>query len=1031
MKRLNLLFCASLLGVGAMAQYENAQILVGPDVLVEYQVVSLSANGKWACGNVNDGDGRGFLWDVENNEVIQIAALGTTAPVLDVADDGTMVGLFTTTEATANGAAQEVGGYYKDGEWHYLPGCAMTNGISDNGKYVAGITYQNKQYKAATWTLDGKMTVWGEGYAAGIQSSAYDVNNDGTMACGYAYHPVKKNRTPVLWTPDSVMLDYTNIGPNSLAWSFSPNGKKVLGDLLIYDIETKEKTVIDISQFVGFKLYRVTNSGMAVGEYMRDFGDMIRAAIVIDGEVYDLQEYLTGKGVDLTGWTLLQCDGISEDEQTFAVNAFDKNNIPRPLIIRLNANMKNPAPTSLKTTHFEGTAVCRLTWKAPLANVEGVKGYQIWRNGEKLAQVAAGEYAYYDRNVANGTYEYAVSAIYADSESAQSQAAQVTVADFVYRAPRHLKAVASGVRDMRLSWNAPLANRPALKYGSADDDIVSFGGGDYSFEQAVRFDAADWSVYGNQVTDVTFYPMNKQHSWTVNFYTAKDTACFYSETLDCSNLTFGVENTVKLKNPVTLPAGEDVYVGIFVDVTGYGGYQTMGAIFNKYKAGYTDLLRRKGEPTFMSLYENAMSDPDGAYEYCITFPIGVCMSMPGKEISDKVVSYKLYTNNQLVETVETLSYRHKKLANGDYRFGVSAVYSDGTESEQICVDKTVVENTEAYKAVGDVSLITRDGKTLEASWTAPIDDDETYITYSGENNAGGLAPSKEYGYSAQYASVYDKDNLGDYADYQITDVRFFPTSDAEFAIAILEDGKQIVWKELVRGTGYTKGLWNVVKLDEPVTIKKGAEYMLVIDCYDVNPGEAPIGMDNLLAFKGEGDLYSFDNGETFTALSSMTTEDDYGNWMMGMIIRSSETYPLPVAGYNVVIDRKTVNQTPIEGTSFSHEVGTGTHTVRIDVVYEGMDEALRGTTQVINMEEALAGIEGVEAAVIALEKTATSITVLGGDVAGVKVYNMAGALVAQAEGNTLNIAQLESGIYVLTAVVDGKEMQRKIQVSNE
>lgn len=1025
MKKLNLLFCASLLGLGATAQEITPQILVGPDVLVEYQLVSMSANGKWACGNVNDGDGRGFLWDIENNEIIQIAALGTTAPVLDVANDGTMVGLFTTTEATVNGAAQEVGGYYKDGKWHYLEGCEILNGMSDNGQYFAGATYVDGVCHAATWNTNGERTIW----EPGIVGNAWDVTNDGKMACGYGYHHLIPNRTPTLWAPDSIMLDYNNIGPNSVAWSFSPNGKKVLGDFVIYDIETKEKTVIDVSEFAGFKLYRVTNDGVAVGEYMRGLNEMIRAAIVIDGVVYDLQEHLEGKGVDLTGWTLLQCDGISEDGQSFAVNAYDENSIPRPLIIRLNANLTNPAPTSLKATHFEGTAVCRLTWKAPLANVEGVKGYQIRRNGEKLTQVAAGEYVYYDRNMANGTYDYTVSAIYEGSESEMSQTATATVADFVYRAPRNLKAVASGVRDMRLSWNAPLVNRPALKYGSPDDEIVSFGSGDYLFEQAVRFDAADWSVYGNQVTDITFYPMNKQKSWTVNFYTAKDTALFHSEMLDDSNLTFGIENTVKLKNPVTLPEGEDIYVGIFIDVTGYGGYQTMGAIFNKYKAGYTDLLRRQGEPAFMSLYENAMADEDGAYEYCITFPIGVCMSMPSESVSDQVVSYKLYTNNEEVATAETLGYRHKKLANGDYRFGVSAVYSDGVESEQVYVDKTVVENTAAYKAVSEVTLTSADGKTLNASWDVPVDDDETYISYGGENNAGGMAPHEDYGYSALYGAKYDKDKLGDYAGYQITDVRFYPTSDAEFAIAILEDGKQIVWKELERGTGYTKGLWNVVTLDEPVTVKEGAEYTLVLDCYDVNPGEAPIGMDNLLAFKNEGDLYSVDNGETWTSVSSMNDQDYNGNWLMGMILRSPETYSLPVVGYNVVVDRKTVTETPITDTHFTYETGEGTHQLRVDVVYEGMEDAVKGTTQFVKMAELAEGIEGTEAANLVIEATATRLTLTGGTVSGVKAYNVAGALVAQAEGSTLDIAHLENGIYVLTAVIDGRTVQRKIQIN--
>ena len=484
MKNLNLLFCASLFSVGAMAQDITPQILVGPDVLVEYQVVSMSPNGRWACGNVNDGEGRGFIWDIVNNEITQVAPLGQSAPVLDIANDGTMVGLFTTTEATENGASMEVGGYFKNGKWHYLPGCVMMNGISDNGEYMAGISIVNGEYCATTWNLAGEATVWDY-----EESSAYDVSNDGKMACGWK---ARYNRTPALWTADSLKyLDLSNIGPFSLAHAFSPDGTKIIADQVIYDLTTNSTTPIDFSKVFGYEFYRVTNAGNAVGKYTAYMGDILHAAYVRDGKVMDLQTYLEGLGVDLTGWTLLQCDGISEDERTFAVNAYDKNDIPRPLIIRLDANMVNPAPTSLKATHLEGTDVCRLTWKAPLANVEGVKAYNLWRNGEKIAEVAATEFSYYDRKVANGNYEYAITAVYADCESEKSEAAMVDVADFAARAPRQLNAVQTGVRDVRLFWNAPLANRPALKYGSANDNVISFGSGTYNFEQAVRYEAAD------------------------------------------------------------------------------------------------------------------------------------------------------------------------------------------------------------------------------------------------------------------------------------------------------------------------------------------------------------------------------------------------------------------------------------------------------------------------------------------------------------------------------------------------------------
>lgn len=1020
MKKLNLILGASLFAMGVMAQENNVQILVGPDVKVEYQVVNISANGRWACGNVNDGEGRGFIWDLVTDEITQVAPIGMSAPVLDIADDGTLVGLFTTDEATVNGASTESGGYFKDGKWHYLPYCGIPNGISDNGKFITGVATINGSYHSAIWTLDGEFKVLGEGYVSG----GYDVNNEGTMVCGYAYHPKKKNRTPVLMTPDSLLLDYDNVGPFSVARSFSPDGNIVLADKVIYNIKEKKFTNIDFTDVYAYEFFRATNAGNAVGYYSTGMGDGNRAAYVKDAKIIDLQEYLEGMGVNLDGWTLLQCTGITADERTFAVNAFDSNSIPRPLIIRLDANLTNPSPVALKANHLEGTDVCRLTWKAPLANVEGVKSYNIWRNGEKIANVEATTYAYYDKKMVNGTYEYAISAVYEAKESEKSVVANVEIKAFENQMPRFLNAVQTGVRDVRLLWTAPLANRPSLKYGSADDEIVSFGGGNYSFEQAVRLEATDLAVYGKHITDVTFYPMSKQNSWTVNFYTAKDTVCFASRKIDDSKFIYGIENTVRLSEPVAIPEGEDIYVGIYVDVTNYGGYSVLGAIFNKNRAGYSDLIRRAGDKDFMSLYENAMSDVDGAYEYPITFPIGVCLGDEASLENNEVASYKLYMNDEVLATTEELKYRKNQLPDGEYTFGVAAVYANGAETAPVEAQFTMKPNMDAYKSISSLEMEIMQENSLQISWEAPLDDDETLITYSGENNAGGLAPSENTGYAAMYASAYNKNKLGNFDGYQITHVRFFPTSDAEFAIALHKDGEEIVWKELERGVDYVKNSWNIIKLDEPITVNAASEYMLILDCYDVTPGEAPIGMDNLPPFKGDADLFSDDNGKSFTAVSS--SMDKTGNWMIGLILRSAESKALPVTGYNVYVDRKLATEKPITETSFTtNSLTSAYHQVRVDVVYEGVEEPVQGKVCFIDMS---AGIEGTEASVVNVDVTATCITVTGGTVTGITLHATDGSLVNRTAGQTIDIAHLDGGVYVLTAVVDGKEMTRKIVI---
>lgn len=1044
MKRQNLLFCASLLSLGVAAQENNVQILVGPDVLVEYQMVNMSANGRWACGNVNDGEGRGFLWDIVNNEITQVAPIGQTAPVLDVSDNGTLVGLFTTTEATANGASLEMGGYFKDGRWHYLPECGIANGISDNGLYIAGTTYLNGDYRAATWTLDGEMTVWSIDNVVG---GGYDVTNDGQKVCGFANHPIKNNRTPAMYAldattarPDTVMLDSTNVGPFSTAWNFSPDGSKISADMVVYDVNTGVAKPIDFSGvydaathektgFVfGHEFFRVSNKGNLVGHYTGGSQDIPHAAYVLDGKIYDLQNYLeVNYNIDFQGWQLLECTGISEDEMIFAVSAYDTNNVPRPIIINLKANLTNPAPTSLKAVQMEGTSVCRLTWKAPLANVAGVKAYRVWRNGEQIAELSPEVFAYYDQVVANGNYEYVITALYEGSESDKSQSVSVEVGDYQIKAPRHLTAVQAGLCDVRLFWKAPLANRPALKYGSAEDNVYSFGGGDYSFEQAVRFDVEDLAVYDKQVTDITFYPMSRQNSWTVNFYTAKDTALFHTEVLDDSHLVYGVENTVRLKTPVALPEGEDIYVGILVDVTGIGGYQTLGAIFNKYKPGYTDLLRRVGEDSFMSLYENAMNNENGAYEYPITFPIGMCFGDDSQMTDNDVVSYKIYADGVEVSTSGELKYRMENMADGEHRFGIVAVYGNGLVSAPVETVLEVTANTEVYKAINPTVTVGENGM-VSASWETPMNDDETYITYAGNTPYMKVAPTENEGYSCLLAAKYDSDKLGNYEGYQITDLKFYPTSDADFILYLQENGQMVGFVELPRETNYVKNTWNTYKLEEPVVIKDGAEYTMVVDVWQVTPGEAPLAMDGLPAFENESDLYSSDGGVTYTSLCTSNSSNGNGNWMMGLIIREPEAKPLPVVGYNVVIDRKQATDSPLTENAYTQQLKEGAHTLRVDVLYEGLEKAVTGSTKLVVVPSASESVEVVGVETVVLEATDTQIKVVGGEVSGVKMYDMAGRLAAQTEGDTLDVSHVESGIYLLTAVVDGQEVTRKVSI---
>lgn len=95
------LFCAGALQHAA----------AGPVTLIspaEYDVMNVSANGKWACGMYTDYSGSyyAFRWNLETG-VTELLSTTEQSMAYDIADDGTVSGLFQDREASASGAPVE------------------------------------------------------------------------------------------------------------------------------------------------------------------------------------------------------------------------------------------------------------------------------------------------------------------------------------------------------------------------------------------------------------------------------------------------------------------------------------------------------------------------------------------------------------------------------------------------------------------------------------------------------------------------------------------------------------------------------------------------------------------------------------------------------------------------------------------------------------------------------------------------------------------------------------------------------------
>ncbi len=1038
MRKIYSLLCMLMLGIGMYAQKGNL-ILSTPELNVEYQVVSISPNGKWACGNIYEGSYRGFLWNLTSGEVTELSVAGSTSLAMCINDAGTIAGIFTSTDNTPNNTPIEVPGYYQNGKWHvlsmeteegYAVKDALVQAVSNDGTTFGGIGSINGRYLPLVW-IDGKVRIVDDNVG-----SIFTVSSDGKIVAGWTNHPEKKNRTACIWKTkdqlydEKILVDESLIGPFNYVRKISPNGKYAIAFNCRYNIEDNTSVVYEEPfDALNFSLNDVDNEGCVYGSLDNADG---HATIKYDadGNKVNLRDYLLSKGLKLGKYpTFYDAYCASADGKTIGLLAMDAKDIPRSLVFRLDVDTMKMAPVALKSQLLDGVNTVRLTWKAPLANVKAVKGYNIYRNGTKINTEPVTDLLYMDKALAVGDYVYAISALYGTEESEMSEAASVTVKEFQLMKPRNLKAIHSSLNDVRLVWSAPYSNKPALGYYSPGEEFSSFGGDNVSFECAIRMHKeilANYKSDGYQITDVAFVPQSRQKSWTVAFYEEGSMVPFYTEVLPSEDLVYGEENRFHLAKPVTIPDGKDVVMGIQVDATGFGGYEVMGMVVSNAQPGYSDLLRQASETDFYSLYDASMTASQGAMAYRISWAISMLMGK-ADAAEGEVKEYKVYSNGEELGATTSNKYRQENLADGDYKFEVAAVYASGKASEKDACDFTMKQNTDIYRTITPKVAITKN--VVKATWETPLDNDESYISFASNRSTGGLNGTESNQYSYMVATKYSGNKLVDYDGFRISGFRFYPLSDAEFAFILKagENGKELARIELTRGVDYVLNRWNTIKLPEPITLDRFMEYFLILDCYDVTPNTAPVGLDDQPAYATVSDLYSMDDGNSFLSLSMMGGKN--ANWMIGLAVETENPKSLPIEQYNIYVDNKIEGTVGADANEFSTgALSDGPHQLRVNPVYgNGVGEKRSGAvTFIIDLAS---GIDEVTDVPVRIVRNASSIKVQGENVSGIAAYNMAGAKVAQTAGNVLDISSLAEGVYVLDITAGGKEVKIKVCIN--
>lgn len=1028
-----------------------------------FQVVSMSPNGKWACGVFIDSSSttQAFRWNLETGKV-EMAGAVSESIAWGISNDGTVSGNFSCKTILPYGNPLQAPGIYRDGRWTASERPAGADkaegfgyGITADGRSMSGTVYINGILTPVIWR-DGKVY---KTFATPKHSMAYCISPDGETVAGWTYGPKHSNRVATYWTPEGTarMLLKSPEHSESMfntAKAFSPDGKMLLywggwdpttndkGEYVdnflyaLYDIAKDEQIKVPVPSISSnTEFFALSNSGLMLGS------EKERGFVYLNGEGMYIDDYLKKIGVDLSkfddfysgeGYSgempIFRCQNVSEDEKTYIFLYYDKEGLIRSMCVKTDRDLSSVPPVGVTAHRMPGLNTVALTWMAP-AGAKGIRGYNIYRGDKKLnGFLPLNRLYYYDANLTEGSYTYKIAAVNAAGDEIFADDVEVAVTADAISAPGALFVRQKGADNASVSWDVPESNMPHLRYFDPESDAIEAMSvyQPIEMEAAVRYDKNDLAQYaGAKVKQVSFMPMAEQESWTIVFYTrgADGKLVEIARQPVTGELNYKALNTVTLPEPLTLPEG-DLIVALRVKV-GDVSADVVGAENGPAVPGSSDLLRQASEPDFYSAFDSSVST--GMSVSSTSWAIEVALEMPGYDAAkDAVDHYDVSVNGAKVQETKTLSAFVPSLEDGTHKVGVVAVYADGRRSAMVERDvdiKGVYDGVDVNRM--NVAVTVDDATsnaTVNASWEAPLNTDRLSLSYDpAEKPTYGV---KGVNNAVIIGADYVSSMLRGYDGYRIESVAFYPMCDAIFTVGIYENDKIVYEHEIME---VKPNSWCTVTLDKDIKIKENANYRLVVDAFDAEPGADIFGVGREPAFSYRSDLYSVDGGTSYNSYSFETGRN--ASWLLKFNLAEVDGVTLTPEGYDVLIDGVVRNSERLAEPKCSIEMGNeavGSHKIAVNTYYAGLTDAVGSGEKVFRVTSS--GIEGNVTASISLRQSATRLVAEGEGVEAITLISTGGVEVARALGNTLDLADVASGMYIVKVDAGAASFTRKISI---
>ncbi len=698
------------------------------------------------------------------------------------------------------------------------------------------------------------------------------------------------------------------------------------------------------------------------------------------------------------------------------------------------STFNNSTPTWKDLSEAGMTGNWMLTADVTGATAMTVAGYDLYRNGEKVASNISGN-TYSDEVDAPGYYTYDLVAVGSDGATSDAASEIVLVAlPDSYRAPYIESATFdSDTKKFELSWSM---DAEVKHYNSITYTVPAFGE-DMTIMAGTKFTAAELAPYkGYSISRLSGMLYAEIGDIKMGIYTSKG-AVIAESTIAAGQYSVGNTIVAELPTAVTITGEEDLYIAYTLDIPGEasplvideGPLVENGAIIS-----LTGGISWMKLGTISSLANNhnivisALATPPSATPSSKMSVETVRLSpLAKKEIEPAVKSatsaksaltnapqvskFRIYCNNVL--EVETSDYNYAKTLKrfGPYTYELSAVYSNGWESartEQLSFTNGIEQKNPApFDLKGTAS-----GEDLVLSWSDASDATVMSYEQGDVDNVYQLSGSG----SGFYAMIkYSTTDLADKVGMKITHIRFkLATADLLQLEAVVMYGNNVVYSQEVDLDNVVVG-YNTVRLDNPVEIPAGWE--VGVGYFINGPTKVPMMvMDGGPAVENYSDVYST-SGLSWYSMKKKNSADY--NWRISATLETADqevVKPMDASSttYNVYRDGEKI-ASGIAATNYVvANAVEGNYYVTAVV---GADESAESNTvkyvDLSSIDDVVANNNAVvyDAANQVIEMRAE------GDC---QVYTASGVLVKSASCvSSLNISDLTDGIYVANAVIEG------------